>query len=74
MKKIFCVLSLVFGALGVLFAMVYMTLLFIELLKKVATSNGCTIEKIKHYVADKLEVVKVEADDVIVKTESTLES
>lgn len=74
MKKTFCILSLVFAALSLIFGMVVISMTAVDLFKKLAASKDNTMEKIKFYIADKLEVVKVEADDVVIKTENSLES
>ncbi|MCL2201956.1 MAG: hypothetical protein FWB75_08315 [Oscillospiraceae bacterium] len=64
MKKVFCILSLALGLLSMIFGMVYIILLTIDVVKKLSEQKDHALEKVKHYVADKLDVVKVEAQDV----------
>jgi len=64
MKKVSAILSVVFWLLSTFFGMICIALALADLSKKLQDSKGSTLEKVKNYLADKLEVVKVEAEDV----------
>jgi len=52
MKKIFCILSLVFGALCLVFGVGYATLLIMELVKKLRATKEVAMQKIRDFVSE----------------------
>ena len=52
MKRIFCILSLVFGALCLVFGVGYATLLIMELVKKLRATKEVAMQKIRDFVSE----------------------
>ena len=71
MKKLFCVLSLVLGLLSMVFGAIYAVLVMIDLHEKLKAEKRVALEKIRDYIAGKLEVTDVQAQDVAVNAGKT---
>jgi len=52
MKKIFCILSLAFFALSVVFGVVYLALLVMDMIGKVKSGKETALQKLKDYLAE----------------------
>jgi len=59
-KKLFCILALAFGALSFILGMIGLVFIASDLIKKLQDSKANAMSKMKKYVAEKLDVVKVE--------------
>ncbi|MCL2391468.1 MAG: hypothetical protein FWC66_02520 [Oscillospiraceae bacterium] len=67
MKKLFCILSLALGLLSMIFGAIYIVMALMDLYEKFTTEKQAALEKLRNYIAKKMEVVEVSAQDVVVK-------
>lgn len=65
MKKLFCILSLAFGALSIVFGLVCIALTVMDLHKKVKCEKQAALEKVRAYIAKKMDIVEVTPEEVI---------
>ena len=71
MKKVFCIISLVLGALSFVAGSVYLLMVIFDLIKKILDEKNNALDKLKSYVASKMQIIDVQAQDVVVKSKDS---
>ncbi|MCL2367067.1 MAG: hypothetical protein FWC75_08530 [Oscillospiraceae bacterium] len=64
MKKLFGILSLVFGVLSFILGMACIVLLLLDFQEKLKSEKQAAVNKIKAYIAKKMDVVEVTPEEV----------